>query len=130
MLPALIRKAHEAKVRGDDKLSIWGSGRPMREFLYVDEMADACVFLMQKEDVVGGIYNVGSGTDVTISRLAKIVVETVNFSGDLVFDNTKPDGMMRKLLDVSKMSELGWTSTISLEAGVALAYEAYLNGLK
>lgn len=70
------------------------------------------------------------GTDVTISRLAKIVVETVNFSGDLVFDNTKPDGMMRKLLDVSKMSELGWTSTISLEAGVALAYEAYLNGLK
>lgn len=130
VLPALIRKAHEAKVRGDDKLSIWGSGRPMREFLYVDEMADACVFLMQKEDVVGGIYNVGSGTDVTISRLAKIVVETVNFSGDLVFDNTKPDGMMRKLLDVSKMSELGWTSTISLEAGVALAYEAYLNGLK
>jgi GDP-L-fucose synthase len=130
VLPALIRKAHEAKIRGDDRLSIWGSGRPMREFLYVDEMAEACVFLMQKEDIVGGIYNVGSGSDVTIRKLAEVVSKTVNFSGDLVFDDTKPDGMMRKLLDVSKMSELGWTSTISLEAGVALAYEAYLNSLK
>ena len=121
VLPALIRKAHEAKVRGDGELVVWGSGRPMREFLYVDDMADASVFLMES-GIAEGLYNVGTGTDVTIRELAETVMQVVGFAGDIVFDPTKPDGTPRKLLNVDRMKELGWQASTPLAEGIAKAY--------
>jgi len=125
VLPALIRKAHEAKKRGDSELVVWGSGEPMREFLYVDDMADACVFLMES-DVENGLFNIGTGVDVTIRELAKTVMEVVGFDGTIVFDQSKPDGTPRKLLNVDRMKELGWQANISLREGIALAYADFL----
>jgi GDP-L-fucose synthase len=121
VLPALIRKAHEAKLRGDSELVVWGSGKPMREFLYVDDLADACVFLME-QGVTESFFNIGTGTDVTIRELAETVMSVVGFSGRIMFDSTKPDGTPRKLLDVSRMSALGWRASTSLRDGIALAY--------
>ena len=123
VLPALIRKAHEAKQAGSHDLVIWGSGTPKREFLYVDDMADACVFLMEN-NIHQGIYNVGTGTDVTIRELAEVVMEVVGFEGGIVFDQTKPDGTPRKLLDVSRLKTLGWQAKTPLKAGIQLAYAA------
>lgn len=128
VLPALLRKAYEAKQRGDDSLQVWGSGRPMREFLYVDDMADACTFLMEREDVASGIYNIGTGTDVTICELAEIVMETVGFEGEIVFDASKPDGTPRKLLNVDRMAALGWRARTSLKQGLMQTFAAYLAG--
>lgn len=125
VLPALIRKAHEAKVRRDKELVVWGSGRPMREFLYVDDMADACVFLMER-DIGDGIFNVGTGQDVTIRELAETVMSVVGFSGDIVFDASKPDGTPRKLLNVDRLRELGWTASTQLRDGIAQAYADFL----
>jgi len=125
VLPALIRKAHEAKLRGDKELVVWGSGRPMREFLYVDDMADACVFLMNK-GIDEGLYNVGKGEDVTIRELAETVMSVVGFEGEIVFDSSKPDGTPRKLLNVDRMSNLGWTAKTSLRDGITKAYADYL----
>lgn len=125
VLPALIRKAHEAKLRGDEGYTVWGSGRPMREFLYVDDMADACVFLMET-GVAEGIFNVGTGTDVTIRELAETVMRTVGFEGKIAFDASKPDGTPRKLLDVQKMRDLGWQSTTSLLEGLKYTYADFL----
>ncbi|WP_369641615.1 GDP-L-fucose synthase family protein [Acidovorax sp. A79] len=125
VLPALIRKAHEAKERGDAELVVWGSGRPMREFLYVDDLADACVRLMEW-GVGGGIYNIGTGQDVTIRELAATVMEVVGFNGEIVFDASKPDGTPRKLLDVSRMREMGWSASVPLREGIALAYTDFL----
>lgn len=121
VLPALIRKAHEARQRGDKELVVWGSGRPMREFLYVDDMADACVFLMEKK-LTESLFNVGMGEDVTIRELAETVMKVVGFEGDIVYDSTKPDGTPRKLLNVDRMKHLGWTARTSLEVGIAKAY--------
>ena len=123
VLPALIRKAHEAKQAGSQDLVIWGSGTPKREFLYVDDMADACVFLMEN-NINQGVYNVGTGTDVTIRELAHVVMEVVGFEGGIVFDQTKPDGTPRKLLDVSRLKTLGWQSRTPLKAGIQRAYAA------
>ena len=123
VLPALIRKAHEAKQAGSQYLVIWGSGTPKREFLYVDDMADACVFLMEN-NINHGIYNVGTGSDVTIRELAEAVMSVVGFEGGIVFDQTKPDGTPRKLLDVSRLKTLGWQAKIPLIEGIALAYAA------
>jgi GDP-L-fucose synthase len=123
VLPALLRKAHEAKGRGDHEFVIWGTGTPMREFLYVDDMADACVFLMEN-NINQGLFNVGTGTDVTIHELAELVMEVVDFKGKLVFDTTKPDGTPRKLLDVSRLGALGWKASVSLLDGIKLAYTA------
>ena len=125
VLPALLRKAHEAKKRGDKALEVWGSGNPRREFLYVDDMADACVFLMENE-ISQGWYNVGTGEDITIRTLAEHICEAVSFEGNLVFDSSKPDGTMRKLLDVDKMRTLGWHSSIELDKGIALAYQWFM----
>lgn len=125
VLPALIRKAHEAKARGDGQLVVWGSGKPMREFLYVDDMADACVFLMESA-VDSGLFNVGTGADITIRELAETVMDVVGFDGEIVFDASKPDGTPRKLLDVSRMRERGWVAKTGLRDGIARAYEAYL----
>ena len=129
VLPALIRKAHEAKVRGDSEYVVWGSGNPMREFLYVDDMADACVFLLENH-IHDGIYNIGSGTDVTIRELAETVMDVIGFTGKIVFDSSKPDGTPRKLLDVSRMAGLGWRAKVSLREGIRLAYRDFLEKLE
>jgi len=125
VLPALLRKAHEAKLRADASLPVWGSGRPRREFLHVDDMADACVFLMEK-GVGEDIYNVGTGEDVTIRELAEVVMRVVGFRGSLAFDASKPDGTPRKLLDVARLRDIGWSARIGLEAGIRSTYEAFL----
>jgi GDP-L-fucose synthase len=125
VLPALIRKAHEAKARGDRELVVWGSGRPMREFLYVDDLADACVFLMESGHADGPI-NIGTGSDVTIRELAETVMEVVGFGGRIVYDSTKPDGTPRKLLDVGRMRALGWQAQTPLRSGIAKAYADFL----
>ncbi len=124
-LPALLRKAHEARGRRDAKLVVWGSGAPMREFLHVDDMADACVFLME-QGVDDGIYNVGSGSDVTIRQLAEVIAEVVGFEGEIVFDAGKPDGTPRKWLDVSRLAELGWRARIPLRRGIETTYRDYV----
>lgn len=129
VLPALIRKAHEAKERGDSELVVWGTGTPRREFLYVDDMADACVFLMES-NVDSGLFNIGIGTDVTIRELAESVVEAVGFQGKLTFDTSKPDGTPRKLLSVDKVKALGWQAKTPLKEGIRLAYQSFLNGEK
>jgi GDP-L-fucose synthase len=123
VLPALIRKAHEARERGDRELVVWGSGTPRREFLYVDDLADACVHLMER-GYDGPLVNIGCGEDVTIRELAQTVMNVVGFRGDIVFDASKPDGTPRKLLDVSRMSALGWRASTPLREGVARAYAA------
>ncbi len=126
VLPALIRKAHEAKARGDAHLTVWGTGTPMREFLYADDLADACVHLMQT-GYVGPLVNIGTGTDVSIRELAQTVVEVVGFQGELQFDASKPDGTPRKLMDVSRLSGLGWRAKTPLKDGIALAYQDFLS---
>lgn len=126
VLPALIRKVHEAKVRGDKEFVVWGSGKPMREFLYVDDMADACVFLME-QSICDGIFNVGTGEDVTIRELAVTVMDVVGFKGEIVFDASKPDGTPRKLLNVDRMQTLGWQAQTKLVDGIAKAYTDFLS---
>ncbi len=124
VLPALIRKAHEAKLRGDREFVVWGSGTPRREFLYVDDLADACVFLMEQR-VAEGIYNIGAGEDLAIRELAETVMSVIGFPGSIVFDTSKPDGTPRKLLDVSRMAALGWRARIPLGEGIALTYRDF-----
>ncbi|MEM6901817.1 MAG: GDP-L-fucose synthase [Pseudomonadota bacterium] len=126
VIPALLRKAHEAKQAGAPNLTVWGSGTPMREFLHVDDMADACVYLMQHYSGHEHV-NVGTGEDVTIAELARLVTQTVQFGGDLVFDADKPDGTPRKLLDVSRLHGLGWQHSIGLEEGLAQTYQWFLD---
>lgn len=121
VLPALIRKFHEAKVNGTDQVVVWGSGRPRREFLHVDDLADACLFLMENYDEAGHI-NVGTGEDVTIRELAELVRSVVHPGAELVFDAEKPDGAPRKLLDVSRLSSLGWTASTDLRTGIEETY--------
>jgi GDP-L-fucose synthase len=123
VLPALLRKAHDARQRGDAEYVVWGSGTPMREFLYVDDLADACVYLMQ-QGYDGPLVNIGTGTDVTIRELAETVMDIVGFKGNIVFDTGKPDGTPRKLLDVSRLASLGWTARTRLRDGIRMAYEA------
>jgi GDP-L-fucose synthase len=133
VLPALIRKAHEAKARGDEALTVWGTGTPRREFLYSDDMADACLALLHLSDVeFGGVIrsyppliNIGSGSDLTIRELAELVARVVGFKGPLRLDSSKPDGTPRKLLDVSRMRRLGWSSSVGMEEGIALAYRDF-----
>jgi GDP-L-fucose synthase len=124
VLPALLRKAHEAKASGAAELTVWGSGKPLREFLYVDDLASACVHLMQSHIDVAqhALINVGTGTDVSIRELAQQVMQAVGFDGRIVFDASKPDGTPRKLLDVSLLASLGWRASTPLQEGIALAY--------
>jgi GDP-L-fucose synthase len=125
VLPALIRKAHEAKIRGDKTLTVWGTGTPRREFLFADDLADACVFLME-ENYSGTLLNIGSGEDISIRQLAETVCNAIDFLGELVFDTTKPDGTPRKFLDIEKLTAMGWVAKIPLEEGIIRAYRAYL----
>ncbi|MHB1587488.1 MAG: GDP-L-fucose synthase family protein [Acidiferrobacteraceae bacterium] len=142
VVPALIRKFHEAKVRGDRSVTLWGSGAPLREFLYSEDMADACVFLMNLPDreldtLLGGdplsvdqleppVVNIGSGTEVSIRALAEQVREVVGFSGDITYDRSRPDGTPRKRLDTTRLTGLGWKPRVSLAEGLARAYADFL----
>jgi len=136
VLPALIRRFHEAKCKGKSEVIVWGSGTPMRELLYVDDMADGSVFVMEMDDQKLSdallsypnpcFVNLGTGVDVTIRELAEAVKAVVGFDGELVFDTTKPDGTMRKLLDVSRMKSLGWEAKVSLWDGIEKTYEWFL----
>lgn len=126
VLPALIRKFHEAKLSGAKEVMIWGSGKPMREFLFADDLADACYFLMQQYDEPN-LINIGTAEDLTIKDLALLIKNVVGFKGELLFDTTKPDGTPRKLMDVSKLHQLGWRHKVELEEGIQLAYQDYLN---
>lgn len=134
VLPALIRKTHEAKTRGDGELVVWGTGKPKREFLYSDDMADACASLLGLDDAQFGralesyppLVNIGCGKDLTVRELAELVARVIGFKGTLRFDASKPDGTPRKLLDVSRMERLGWRARIGMEEGVALAYRDFL----
>ena len=128
VLPALIRKFHEAKTSGAASVTVWGTGSPLREFLFADDLADACYFLMQ-EYKEAGLVNIGTGLDLSIKDLALLIKEIVGFTGDLVFDTSKPDGTPRKLLDVSKLHKLGWKHRIALQEGLALAYQDFLKKL-
>jgi GDP-L-fucose synthase len=121
VIPALLRKVHEAKVQKEPEVVVWGSGTPRREFLYVEDLADACVYLMEG-DYEGELVNIGTGVDVTIRELAELIMKTVGYDGAIRFDASKPDGTPRKLLDVSRMSRLGWTASTSLEDGVRRTY--------
>jgi len=124
VLPALIRKIHEAKINNESFVTIWGTGEPKREFLHVDDVADACVFLMEKYDN-SGLVNVGSGKDLTILELTKLVAEIAGYTGEIHRDLSKPDGTPRKLMDVSKINAMGWKARISLEDGIRMVYEEY-----
>lgn len=128
VLPALLRKFHEAKLSGAPSVSVWGSGTPRREFLHVDDLADALVFLMLHYDQEE-IINVGTGEDLTIRELCDILREVVGYTGELAFDSTKPDGTPRKLLDVSRLTDLGWRPHIPLREGIAQTYSWYLQHL-
>jgi GDP-L-fucose synthase len=123
VVPALLRKAHEARERGDAELVVWGSGQPRREFLYVDDLADACIHLMAS-GYDGPLVNIGCGEDISIRELAETVMATVGFRGQIRFDASKPDGTPRKLLDISRALALGWKPRVSLRDGLALAYAA------
>ena len=125
VLPALIRKAHEARERGDAEYTVWGSGMPRREFLYVDDLGDACVHLMER-GYDGPMVNVGTGEDVTIGELAETVRQVVGFKGRIVFDSSKPDGTPQKLLDVGRLAALGWRYGTTLQDGIRKAYADYL----
>lgn len=124
VLPALIRRFHEAKVNNEKQVVIWGSGSPMREFLFADDLAEACFFLMKTYNEPH-LINIGTGEDLTIRDLALLIKDIVDFKGELVFDSTKPDGTPRKLMDVSKLHNLGWKHNIDLPQGIALSYKDY-----
>lgn len=125
VLPAMIRKFHEAKLEGKDKVEIWGTGKPMREFLYVDDLADACYHLMLNYNS-SEVVNIGTGVDITIKDLALTIKEVVNFKGDIYFNTDMPDGTPRKLLDVSKLKDLGWEYKITLREGIEKTYKDYV----
>jgi GDP-L-fucose synthase len=139
VIPALIRKFHEAKVNNQSTVTIWGTGKPKREFLYSDDMAEGCVFLMNlasthyasllaadRNDGLPPLLNLGSGTDLSIAELAKEIKYLVGFDGEIIYDTTKSDGTMQKLMDVSLMKKIGWRAKTSLKSGIAIAYEDFL----
>jgi GDP-L-fucose synthase len=128
VLPALIRKFHEAKEAGKPEVEIWGTGKPMREFLHVDDMAEACLFLMQHYDGKQFV-NIGTGKDITIRELAETIMETVGYQGNLTFNTDKPDGTPRKLMDVSKIHNLGWQHKIDLKEGIEKTYQDFLKNV-
>ncbi len=127
VLPALIRKVHEAKQAGEPTLTVWGTGSPRREFMHVDDMADACLFMMES-GIESGLFNVGVGDDLSIRELAELVMKIVGFEGEIRFDTSKPDGTPRKLLSVDRINALGWKARIGLSEGIAQTYRSFLAG--
>jgi GDP-L-fucose synthase len=134
VLPALIRRFHEAKEQGKSEVTLWGTGSPKREFLYVDDLAGACVYLMSRYDArtIGEFVNIGTGRDMAISDLAGLVSSIIGYQGDMRWDTSKPDGTPQKLLDVSRIESLGWRASIGIKEGIRNTYEWYLgnSGLK
>ncbi|MNX22031.1 GDP-L-fucose synthase [compost metagenome] len=132
VLPAFIRKLHEAKERKASEVTFWGTGTPRREFLYSDDLADACIFLMEgfSASELGKFVNIGSGKDLSIRELAEVCAEIVGFKGRILWDSSQPDGTPRKLLDVGRMTSLGWTPRVELRDGIAMAYRSYLETLQ
>jgi GDP-L-fucose synthase len=126
VLPALIRKAHEAKISGAKEMVVWGTGKPLREFLYVDDLAEASIFLMEN-DVREPMLNIGVGEDLSVADLAGKIIQIVGFEGELVFDRSKPDGTPRKLLNVDRINRLGWSAKTKLDDGIALAYNDFVS---
>jgi len=126
VLPALIRKFHEAKINGNGEVVIWGTGTPIREFLYADDAADACIFLMKNYNDAQ-LVNIGTGEDLTIAALAKLVSEIIGYEGNVVYDQSKPDGTPRKVLDINKLHGLGWKHAVSLKDGIRMAYDDFKN---
>lgn len=124
VIPALIRKFHESKIKGKDQVVVWGSGKPFREFLHVDDLADACLFLMSNYNS-SEIINIGTGKDLSIAELAYLIKDIVGYDGNIIFDTSKPDGTPRKLLDVSKLFNMGWKPRITLEEGIRSTYSWY-----
>ena len=137
VIPALIRRFHEAKINNEDKVIVWGSGKPKREFLFVDDMASASVYVMnldkrtydQNTNEMCSHINVGMGEDFSIGELAETLKKVIGFGGEIEFDSSKPDGSPRKLMDSSKLNSLGWTSKVKLESGLTLTYKNYLQEL-
>ena len=125
VMPALIRRFHEAKVNGAKEVVVWGSGKPLREFLYSEDMADACIYLMENYEG-NDFFNIGTGKEITIKGLAELIKEVVGYGGEIVWDSSKPDGTPRKLLDVSRLESQGWKYKMELKDGVKEAYEWYL----
>ncbi len=130
-MAALIRKFHEAKISNTPQVIVWGTGIPKREFLHVDDMADACIYLMENHDAsdIGEFINIGAGKDLTIRDLAELIKEVIGYDGEIVFDTSKPDGTPRKLLDVSKLTKLGWKAKINLRDGISRTYDWYKQNL-
>ena len=128
VVPALLRKFHEAKAAGRPSVTVWGSGSPFREFLFVDDLADACLFLMERYAYpeIGEFINIGTGKDIMIRDVALLVRKIIGFSGDVIYDRTKPDGTPKKLLDVSRINSLGWKARVTLEEGILLTYNAFM----
>ena len=126
VLPAMIRKFHEGKIQGASEVQLWGTGKPQREFCHVDDCASACIFLMEKYESPE-IVNIGVGSDISIHELAQLVKRIVGYRGSLVFDSSRPDGTPRKLVDISRISDLGWRPTIALEDGIRRTYEWFCN---
>jgi GDP-L-fucose synthase len=130
VLPALLRKMHEAKVNNESHVEIWGSGSPRREFMYNEDMADACVFLLEKKERQNTHVNIGTGVDISIKELALLIKNIVGFTGELKFDTSKPDGTLLKLTNPSKLHTLGWKHKVELEEGIGLVYRWYLEDMK
>lgn len=129
VVPSLIQKFHQAKIAGDDAVIIWGSGRPARDFLYVDDLAEASIFLM--ENYEGNVLlNVGIGKDCTIAKLAEIIKKEIGYEGDIIYDTSFPDGVSKKLQDVQKINDLGWKYRVEIEAGIRLTYQDYIKRVK
>ena len=128
VVPMLIRRFHEAKVRGDKTVTAWGTGTPLREFLFSDDLARACVYLMENKNAneIGEFINIGSGKEKTIKEIVELVKKTVGFEGEVIWDKTKPDGTPRKLMDVSRINALGWCAQVELEEGLKIAYQDFL----
>ncbi|HRD76738.1 MAG TPA: GDP-L-fucose synthase, partial [Hyphomicrobiaceae bacterium] len=129
VVAALIRRFHEAKLSGAGEVVVWGTGTPRREFLYVDDMADASVFAMKRYSGAG-ILNIGTGEDIAISEFARLVAKVIGYTGRIAYDTSRPDGTPRKLVDVARMSALGWRASTGLDAGLARAYQSFLESLK
>jgi len=125
VIPALIRRAHEAKINGAKTLTVWGSGTPMREFLYVDDLAEACYFVMNK-NYIGDFLNVGTGQDISIKETVEEIVQVVGFTGEIKFDTSKPDGMRKKVMDSTKINNIGWEPKISFQEGLKRSYQDFL----
>ena len=140
VLPAMIRKFHEAKMKGFKEVVCWGSGSPKREFLYVDDLADASIFILENISVenenlydsnkFNGLINVGSGSDISIKELSKLVSSTIGYEGDIIWDKSKPDGTPRKLLDISKLKRIGWSPNTKLKQGIKLTFESYIKEIR